>query len=119
MRQRRELDEQINDCLERLAEGEALDKCVARYPARRDELIPLLQVGAATMKAASSVTYRPEAKARGRTRLTTELARQSVAGRRTGLTGWLVHLPKPLLAGFAAVQYDVRPSSWDDDGLHG
>ena len=103
MKQRRELDDQLNDCLERLANGEALEECVARYPARRDELVPLLHVAAATMNAASSVAYRPEAKARGLTRLTTELARHGVAGRRAGWTGWLLHLPKPILAGFAAV----------------
>ena len=68
------LDDILNDCLDRLARGEAVVDCVRRYPEHKEALTPLLQTAMTTMRVAQSITFRPEAKARGLQRLTAALA---------------------------------------------
>ena len=100
----RTVDDILDDCLERLAGGEGVDECASRYPEHRAELMPLLKAAAATMKAASSVSYRPEAKARGLDRLMAAVAqRQTPQPRRIAWLDWRPRLARPLLAGLAAV----------------
>ena len=55
----------LNDCIERLKRGESVYDCLRRHPELADELEPLLQVAAATMRAAESAAPDPSAKARG------------------------------------------------------
>ena len=97
----RQFNNQLNDCLERMARGEGLEQCAARYPDIKEELLSLLRVAAATMHATATTTSRPEAKARGLARLNHALAEGGVPQKR----GWLhwPALPKPAVAGLAAV----------------
>ena len=102
LKRSRDLDQILDDCLERLATGATVEDCVARYPEDRDELAPLLQVAAATTETASSLSYRPEAKARGLNRLTTAAARRGAP--RTRRFAWLrfpTLVPRPVASGLA------------------
>jgi len=57
----------LDECLERLIQGESVEECLARYPEQAAELEPLLRV-ALMAKEASSVEPRPELKAAARHR---------------------------------------------------
>jgi hypothetical protein len=57
----------LDECLERLIQGESVEECLARYPEQAAELEPLLRV-ALMAKEASSVEPRPELKAEARHR---------------------------------------------------
>lgn len=60
-----ELDEILNECLERLAKGDTIDQCLQRYPEQADELKPLLQT-ALDVKKTVAIQPRAEFKARAR-----------------------------------------------------
>ena len=98
------LEDILNDCLERLAQGENVAECVGRYPDRGDELMPLLEVAASAIDTASSVSYRPEAKARGLQRLTAALAQREEPARARLLPGltWRPRVSRPVAAGLIA-----------------
>ena len=98
------LEDILNECLERLAQGENVAECVGRYPDHRDELMPLLDVAASAISTASLVSYRPEAKARGLQRLTAALAQREEPARPWLLPGltWRPHILRPLAAGLIA-----------------
>ena len=89
-----QMDDILDDCLERLSKGTTVEDCEALYPERRAELSPLLETAASTMHVASSAKYRPEAKARGLARLTTAMAQQPVP--RPQRAGWLFARPRLL-----------------------
>lgn len=57
----------LDECLERLIQGESIEECLARYPEQAAELEPLLRV-ALVAKEASSLEPRPELKAAARHR---------------------------------------------------
>ena len=104
MKRQRELDDILDDCLERIRGGEGVEECAGRYPAYRDELVPLLEVAAATMRVASTVPYRLEAKARGLSRLTSAvLQRGAPRARRFSWPGWRPRIAHSLLVGLFAV----------------
>jgi hypothetical protein len=56
----------LDECLERLRQGESVEQCLARYPEQAAELEPLLRVAMASQKASLAVEPRPEFKARAR-----------------------------------------------------
>ena len=68
------LDEILNDCLDRIGRGETVRDCLNSYPLAAAELVPLLQISAATMRTADTIEYRPEAKQRSYYRFTQALA---------------------------------------------
>lgn len=55
----------LNECIDRLLQGESLEQCLQRYPEQAAELKPLLQV-ALEAQEASAVEPRPEFKAKAR-----------------------------------------------------
>ena len=59
-----EFNNALNDCLERVSQGENLQKCLSDYPQYREELDPLLQVGVSTMKFAETMTPPKQSKER-------------------------------------------------------
>ena len=98
----KEFDNILNDCLERMTAGEDIQECIGRYPQHEQELGPLLIAAAATMRAAATPSYRPEARARGLDRLTQALAQEG-APRRRGVPALLRRLAvRPVAVGFAA-----------------
>ena len=98
----REFDNVLNDCLDRISRGEDIERCIGIYPEHQEELVPLLRVAEATMQAARSASYSPEAKARGLTRLRQALAESGVPDRpRVPL--FLRPAVKPLALGLAVV----------------
>ena len=98
-----DLNDVLNECIERLARGERVEECVERYPEQRDELLPLLKVAAATLATASSVAYRPEVKARSLNRLTAALAqRSSRKESRLAWPNWRRRLAMPVAIGLVA-----------------
>jgi hypothetical protein len=65
MRRAKEFDNILNECLERLFKGEAVDQCLALYPEQAMELKPLLET-ALVAKKASVIQPRPEFRERAR-----------------------------------------------------
>lgn len=79
MRSRRELEDILDRCLERLLAGEAtVEECLESYPRHAAELEPLLRTAAHTSRA---VGFRPDEEARARVRraLRLEMARDDMA----------------------------------------
>ncbi len=73
-----EFSEALNDCLDRLVQGEDIHECLRRYPNQAGELEPLLHVALATINAAEEV--KPDQQARARNFLKfSEAARQRSA----------------------------------------
>jgi hypothetical protein len=56
----------LDECLERLRQGESVEQCLERYPDQAAELAPLLRVAMASQKTYSALKPRPEFKARAR-----------------------------------------------------
>jgi len=63
----RELEEILNDCIDRLIEGESIEACLTKYPQHAEELKPLLQAAQITLNS-SVLEPRPEFKAAARYR---------------------------------------------------
>ena len=63
------LDNIVNDCLERMAAGESVVDCLARYPEQADELAPILQMGKATMDVSRAARPSAAGRARGIARM--------------------------------------------------
>ena len=112
MRQRVEMrdsnfDNILNDCLERLAAGESVAECLARYPEHAEELAPLLRAGSATMSVSRTMKPRAEARARGMARMQAALAegRQRQGRRRRWQLPSIAWRPMatPIAAAFAVV----------------
>ena len=81
----------LDECLERLRQGESLEQCLARYPEQAAELEPLLQVAMASQKASSAVAPRTEFKARSRYEIQSQLhdkGRKAEPGK-ASLVGWI------------------------------
>jgi hypothetical protein len=101
-----QLDEILNDCIDRLARGETTDSCVTAYPEHTKELEPLLAVAAATLKAARLTTYSAEAKARGLRKLNEAVtARPRRRAAPLGWFGWRSPMARPLVVGVAVVLF--------------
>ena len=59
-----EFNNALNDCLERISQGESLQACLSDYPRYQDELGPLVQVAVSTMNFADTVTPSQQSKDR-------------------------------------------------------
>ena len=100
-----DFDNIVNDCLERIASGETVAECLARYPEHADELAPLLRMGQATMRVSQGAEPSAEGRARGMARMQAALAE----GRQNRRRRW--QLPRlswrpistPIAAAFAVV----------------
>ena len=66
----KKFDDVLDDCLERIANGERLEACLDDYPQYRQQLIPLLQMARATANVAAIVSPESDAKARNFQRFT-------------------------------------------------
>ena len=98
-------DNIVNECLERLAAGESVTDCLARYPERADELAPLLRMMHATMQASRAAAPSAAGKARGMARMQAALADgRPRRGRRLQLSRifWRP-ITTPIAVAFAAV----------------
>jgi len=65
MPQEKTFNDILSECLDRILKGEAVEQCLQRYPKQAPELEPLLRT-ALKAKAASTITTRPEFRARAR-----------------------------------------------------
>jgi len=65
MKRDKEFNNILNECLERLLEGEAIEQCLRRYPEQANELKPLLQT-ALVARRVSVIQPRADFKARAR-----------------------------------------------------
>jgi len=81
----------LDQCLERLRQGESLEQCLARYPEQAAELAPLLRVAMASQKASSAVKPRPECKARARSEIRSQLRgrERKPEPKKAGFAGWM------------------------------
>lgn len=100
-RARREFEDVLNECLERVAAGDDVRRCASSYPEHEEELLPLLRVAAA-MQAVSTPPDSAQAKARGFVRFSQADADRR-ARKRRAVPALLRPMAKPLIAAFAVV----------------
>ena len=100
-----ELSEALNDCLDRLIQGESIQDCLSLYPQHAQELEPLLHVAFATMRVADTVRPSPAAKSRNFERFTQAVAESETERERKSTWGWPRWIPvaRPILVGVAAI----------------
>lgn len=98
-------DNIVNDCLERIAAGESVADCLARYPEQADELAPILQMGQATMDVSRAAKPSAAGKARGMARMQAALEEGRHKRRRRWQMPRLFRMPigTPIAAAFAVV----------------
>lgn len=87
MKQGKEFNNILDECLERILGGETLEQCLKLYPEQAAELKPLLETVLA-VKEASAVEPRPEFKARARYQFRSAL-QEKAAGRSRPFFGWI------------------------------
>ena len=96
-------EDALNDCLDRMAEGEDIHRCTAGYPEYAEELVCLLEAARSTMQANSSLTYSSAAKARGLVRLNRALSSQRPSSRWRLRRIHFRSVPRPVLLGIFAI----------------
>ncbi len=96
-------EDALNDCLDRMAEGEDMHRCAAKYPEYAEELTCLLEAARSAMQANSSLTYSPAAKARGLARLNRALSCQKPSSRWRLRRIQFRPVPRPILFGIFAI----------------
>jgi hypothetical protein len=81
----------LDECLERMRQGESVEQCLARYPELAAELAPLLRVAMASQKASSTVKPRPEFKARAMYEIQSQLhgKGRKTETKKTSSIGWM------------------------------
>ena len=95
-------DNIVNDCLERMAAGESVADCLARYPEQAEALAPILQMGQATMDVSRGAMPSAAGRARGMARMQAALA----DGRHRRRRRWRMprvswgHISTPIAAAF-------------------
>jgi hypothetical protein len=116
----------LDECLERLRQGESVEQCLARYPEQAADLAPLLRVAVDSQKASSAVKPRPEFKERARYKIQSNLhdkerktqpKRASSIG---GISRWVMAVASVILIFLVAGTGTVAAStsSMPDDTLY-
>ena len=84
-------DDILNECIDRLLQGESLEQCLQRYPEQAEQLEPLLRVALATQRASSAAEPRSEFKAQARYQMRSLLydQKQKAQPKRWSFFGWL------------------------------
>lgn len=84
------MDDILNECLDRLARGETMEACLARYPEHAPELRPLLIVVRTTLAATVQITPRAEFRTAARHRFLDALAARHARERESFFTwSWM------------------------------
>ena len=100
-----EFSEALNDCLDRLVQGEDIHECLRRYPQQVGELEPLLHVALATINAAEEVRPDPQARARNFLRFSEAVQQRSAPTKRR--SSWLsfrwLPIARPVAVGLASI----------------
>ncbi len=100
-----EFSEALNDCLDRLVQGDDVRECLRRYPQQASELEPLLHVALATIRASEEVRPNPDAKARNFMRFSEAV--QARSERPAPKPSWLsfrwIPLARPAAVGLAFI----------------
>lgn len=105
----RDFDDILDECLERLADGETISECRARYPEHADELEPLLLSASAVRQTARAAPRLDVARARGYERFAQALARGSAAPAPSPSLWERINsmlrtpMARPIMAAFAAL----------------
>ncbi|MEK7872524.1 MAG: DUF5667 domain-containing protein [Chloroflexota bacterium] len=86
MNAQQHMDDILNECLDRLARGETMEACLARYPEHAPELRPLLIVARATLAATVQITPRAEFRIAARHRFLDALAARHARERESFFT---------------------------------
>ena len=100
-----EFSEALNDCLDRLVQGENIRECLRRYPQQASELEPLLHVALATIRASEEVKPDPSTRARNFARFSEAVQARSArpAGRKSWLSFRWLPLARPIAVGLASI----------------
>ena len=100
-----EFSEALNDCLDRLVQGEDIRECLRRYPQQAGELEPLLHVALATIRASEEVKPDPEAKAQNFLRFSEAVHQRSAQPERK--SSWLsfrwLPIARPVAVSLASI----------------
>ncbi len=95
---KRNFEDILNDCLDRLSRGETIRDCLHSYPEQAEELASMLQVAQATREATSQMEPRPEFQARVLYRLSRQMAEGRLP-KRNRL--WIPTLARPVVLAVA------------------
>ncbi|MDA1189005.1 MAG: DUF5667 domain-containing protein [Chloroflexi bacterium] len=100
-----ELQQILDDCIERLVSGESVEECLAAYPQHREELLPLLESAWRALNAAESIAVNTSAKSRGLYRLNQAITESATAEkpRPSRINIWRSRAAKPVGIGLAAM----------------
>lgn len=100
-----EFSQALNDCLDRLVQGEDIRECLRRYPQQAGELEPLLHVALATIRASEQVKPDPSARARNFARFSEAVQARSArpAVRHSWLSFRWLPLARPVAVGLASI----------------
>ncbi|MBM3943874.1 MAG: hypothetical protein FJ317_00080 [SAR202 cluster bacterium] len=99
-----ELQQILDECIERLASGESIESCVAAYPEHREQLLPLLEAAWRGFTAAEAIPVDTTAKARGLYRLNEAAVSRGVGDRKPkGLPFWKTRTARPVAIGLVAL----------------
>ena len=84
------IEDALNDCIERMAAGEPMVSCLASYPDMVDELKPLLELSHAVTDKTASIEPRGEFKAAARYRFHQAMAERGskVEKTKAAFRGW-------------------------------
>jgi len=87
----RDFDHILDECIDRLLQGESLEHCLQRYPEQAAQLEPLLRVAQAAHDTSSAVEPRPDFRAQARYQMRALLheRKQKSETKRLPVLGWL------------------------------
>lgn len=93
----------LNDCLERMAQGEEIQHCIERYPEHKDELIPMLRIAQLTMQSAKDISYNEEVRARCMARFNVAVVTRKRSSKWLFLSFITQPMARPLIASMMAI----------------
>lgn len=97
-----DIENLLNECLERLLKGETVEQCLSRYPEQAAELRSLLQTALA-IKKASAIEPRPEFRARARAQFHMALREMEEKKEQRWSFGWRPQWAITVLAALAVL----------------
>ena len=104
------LEDILDESLDRIADGETVEDCVAAYPEHAQALLPLLEAALALRQEVASAPFRPAAKARSLQRLLS-----SVEDRQPSRRRWFTVMPpisRPVGVALASLVVVLVAAGW-------
>ena len=95
-------DDILNDCIDKMANGQSIEACLKLYPSHSQDLAPLLKMAKLTMTVAALPEYKRNAKVQGLIKLKKQI-KQDKKPNNNLFQLFMRPLTKPLMLGFLAI----------------